>query len=130
MTSFRQLQRFVNVLCAEEQYDSDEGHWTFRSGGSCCRCTDAAMKVAKAFGGRVVGYSATRNYSALVGAAFCEGHDFALIENRFIVDYWAFRVARLTPRAVFDLNSRDDRQLSTRYYGSVEAWEDVPIARV
>lgn len=128
MTSILQLQTFLDVLNADEQYDSDEGRWTFRSGGSCCCCTDAAIKVANAFGGRVVGYSASRNRSALVGGAYCEGHDFALVENRFIVDYWAFRVARLTTKPVFDLNSREDQGLAARFYGNADSWEDVPVA--
>jgi hypothetical protein len=127
MPSIREVEDFVNALCAEEKFNSDEGHWTFQSGGSCGRCTDSAMKVAKEFRGRVVGYSAWRNRSALVGSGFCEGHDFALIEDRFIVDYWAFRVARLIPKAVFDLNRREDRHLATRFLGSEKCWEDVPI---
>jgi hypothetical protein len=128
MTTVGQLQRFVAALRAEEQYDSDEGHWTFQSGGSCCCCTDAATKVAKVFGGRVVGYSAANNRSALVGTAHCGGHDFALVEDRFIVDYWAFRVAGLIPKPVLDLNRREDRELSRRHYGDPDSWEDVPVA--
>jgi hypothetical protein len=127
MPSIREVEDFVNALCAEEKFNSDEGHWKFQSGGSCGRCTDSAMKVAKALRGRVVGYSALRNRSALVGMGFCEGHDFALIGGRFIVDYWAFRVARLIPKAVFDLNSREDRALATRFFGREKCWEDVPI---
>lgn len=128
MTSVRQLQSFVDALRADEQYDSDVGHWTFRSGGSCCCCTDAAAKVAKAFGGRVVGYLAARNRSARIGAAHCEGHDFALVENRFIVDYWAFHVARLTTKPVLDLNSREDQALARCLYGDADSWEDVAVA--
>jgi len=128
MTTAGQLQRFVATLRAEERYDSDEGRWTFQSGGTCCCCTDAAVKVAKAFGGRVVGYAASKNRSALVGAAHCGGHDFALVENRFIVDYWAFRAARLIAKPVLDLNRQEDRELSGLYYGNAESWEDVPVA--
>ena len=128
MTTARQLQRFVATLRAEEHYDSDEGRWTFQSGGSCCCCTDAATKVTKAFGGRVVGCAASKNRSALVGTAHSGGHDFALVENRFIVDYWAFCVAGLILKAVLDLNRQEDRELSRRYYGNEDSWEDVPVA--
>jgi hypothetical protein len=128
MTSAQHLREYVDTLSAEEQYDTNEGHWTFRSGGSCCCCTDAAKKVANAFGGRVVGYFATDNRPALVGGVHNAGHDFALIADRFIVDYWAFRVVRLITRPVLDLNIREDRNLARHLYGNEDTWEDVPVA--
>lgn len=122
-----QLQDFIAKLCNEEEYEPIEGRWTFKSGGDCGRCTDAAMKVALAFSGRVVGYKLSRNPSARIGYECCEGHDFAIVANRFVVDYWAFRVARLISTPVFDMSNPSDRELVRSLYGSEQIWEDVPV---
>ena len=123
------LREFVNKLCAEEEYEPVEGRWIFRSGGSCGTCVDGALKVVKVFGGRVVGYYSKDNASAFVGRACCEGHDFALIEERFIVDYWAYRVAKVIDRPVFDLLEGEELDLARFYFGNKELWQDLSLLR-
>lgn len=122
-----ELHDFVAKLCSEEEYEPVEGRWGFKSGGDCGRCTDAAMKVALAFGGRVVGYKSPANPSARIGYECGEGHDFAVVANRFVVDYWAFRVARLVATPVLDLSNPSDRELVRFLYGNEQSWEDVPV---
>jgi hypothetical protein len=85
--------------------------------------------VAEAFAGRVVGYYSSENRSAAVGNGCCEGHDFALIDERFIVDYWAYRVAKVIDRAVFDLHDSEQLDLAKFYYGKKELWEDISALR-
>jgi hypothetical protein len=123
------LREFVNKLFDEEEYEPLEGRWIFRSGGSCGTCIDGALKVAEAFAGRVVGYYSNENPTALVGVGCCEGHDFALIDERFIVDYWAFRVAKVIDRAVFDLHDSEQLDLAKSYYGKKQLWEDISALR-
>lgn len=120
-----QLNTFVQRLCSEEQYDEEEGRWTFRGGGDCLRCSDAASRIAKHFGGEVVGYWSKLNKRALIGTNHGDGHDFALISKRFIVDYWAYRVARLISAPVLDLQRPRHRQLADALYGDHEAWDVV-----
>lgn len=84
--------------------------------------------MAEHFGGRVVGYFAANNRPALIGADYHGGHDFALIDDRFIVDYWSYRVARLIKKPVFDLTIQEDRLTTRLLYGDKDSWEDVPIA--
>jgi hypothetical protein len=122
-----QLRDFVAKLCDEEEYEPVEGRWMFKSGGDCGRCTDAAMKVALAFGGRVVGYESSDNPSARIGFTCCEGHDFAIVANRFVVDYWAFRVARMVNTPVFDLRKHGDHELVRLLYGHEQSWKNVPV---
>ncbi len=74
------------------------------------------------FSGVVCGYWAKDNRVADIGAPLSEGHDFALIAARWLVDYWAFRVARVSPRAVLDLRLPHDKKLAQRLYGGQESW--------
>lgn len=120
-----ELIEYVTRLCAEERYDEVEGVWFFQSGGYCCTCTDGAMKIALAFRGRVMGYSSVRNPTAAIGLPKCEGHDFALIANRFAVDYWAYRVACMVSRPVLDFADRTDSNLISKLYGDRKSWESV-----
>jgi hypothetical protein len=126
MATAKELHEFFDRLCEEAEYEPREGRWMFRSGGSCCRCTDAAMKVAEAFGGRVVGYYAKNNPAAAIGREVCEGHDFAIVADRFIVDIWAFQVLHFTSQPVFDLEDADERELVRHLYGDAQKWDDVP----
>lgn len=121
------LREFVSRLCADEEYEPVEGQWVFRSGGCCGRCTDSAIKVAEAFAGRVVGYYSSENHSASVGNGCCEGHDFAIIADRFIVDYWAYRVARVIDRPVFDLRDPKQLDLARLFYGNEGFWNDISV---
>jgi hypothetical protein len=123
-----QLSDFIAKLCNEEEYESVEGRWTFKSGGDCGCCTDGATKVAVAFEGRVVGYKSLPSTSAVIGYQQCGGHDFAIVANRFVVDYWAFRVARLITTPVFDIENPDERKIVESLYGNEQTWEDVSVA--
>lgn len=129
MVTAEQLNDFVKQLCQEEKYEPDEGVWIFDSGGFCCRCVDAAIKVIQKFGGRVVGYNCSQNPSALIGKKLCEGHDFAVVAERFIVDYWAFQVARVIERPVLDITQPKDYQLVRQLYGDENKWEQVAYER-
>ena len=121
------LLAFIRRLCDEEEYEPVEGRWTFRSGGSSGICTEGAKKVAIEFGGQVVGYHTADNPSAVV-PKYVDGHDFALIAERFVVDYWASHVADEIDRPVFDLDDPDEAKLVRRYYGSQSAWQNTPIS--
>src|SRR5262245_43357678 len=91
----KQIYSFVESLCGEEHYDENEGCWYFKSGGACLTCTDSAIKIAHKFSGIVCGYYSIHNVAAIIGHSICNGHDFALIQDRFLVDYWVYRIAGL-----------------------------------
>jgi hypothetical protein len=129
MVTAKKLHEYVNQLCREEVYDPEEGVWSFRSGGSCCRCADSAIKVIERYGGRIIGFNCSQNPSARIGKSLCEGHDFAYVAERFIVDYWAFQVARVINRPVLDMRQTKNRKVARQIYGDKKTWEDVIINR-
>ncbi len=119
---------FVRALCAEEYYDPLEGKWGFGNGGDCCRCTDSARRIANRFGGKVVGYYCRQNPTAQIGMKLCgEGHDFASVADRYIVDYWAYRIACVTRSPVLDLSRRRDREIALKLYGDPSKWQEVVL---
>ena len=130
MITKKVLCNFVNQLIREEEYEPEEGCWTFRSGGSCGDCIDSAMKVTHEFGGHVMGYYSIKNPTAVIGKAYCEGHDFAFVAERFIVVYWAFRYKEIIDRPILDLANPKDRLLAQQLYDDRGSWEEVsPINR-
>ena len=116
------LEAYVDQLIAEEQYDEKESVWTFPNGDHCWICTNSAVRIAKEFKGTVWGYWGADNPIALIGWPHYEGHDFAIIQKRWLVDYWAFRISKLSPVRVFDLRRVQERQLVKTLYGSKERW--------
>lgn len=128
MSLLRQrIEQFVAALVAEETYDEDEEIWVFADGSACAVCTSSAKRIAREFDGEVFGYSSKANPTAEIGGALCGGHDFAVIAGRWIVDYWAFHVARVVQTPVLDLNSPEDRQLASRLLGEREVWEILAV---
>lgn len=121
------LESYVSDLIAEENYEDVEGVWLFRNGMPCSICTSGAMLVARHFEGEVWGYFAKDNRGAKIGFPIVEGHDFAWIAGRWLVDYWAYRVAEISPQPVLDLQSPTDWKLAIQLYGDAPAWSLVAM---
>ena len=103
-----------------------DGETVFVSDGSAAVfCTSIAAQVRHILGeGRVeiVGFSEEDNPTSAVAQA-AGGHDFALVDGRYIVDGWIRDVECLSDRIVFDMESDDDRAEIERLYGDPVAWE-------
>lgn len=86
-------------------------------------CTLTAAWLAEAGGGAVMGYWATDNPAAEIGAIE-GGHDFALLAGRFIVDWWAteYAATSLPHPGVLDLDDPADTERVSRFYGPRGAW--------
>lgn len=56
---------------------------------------------------------------------FCDGHTFAIVDDRYIVDGWIKNVEGILPRAVFDLNDPADADIIKKYYGPRENWKPI-----
>ena len=123
LVTYAALAQFVESLVSEETYDLEEGAWKFADGSYSSTCTSGAIRVANEFDGRVVGYQADENPAAEIGRAYGEGHDFAFIANRWIVDYWAYHVAAVSPVSVWDLEVAEDGKAVERLYGNRDTWE-------
>jgi hypothetical protein len=70
----------------------------------------------------VVGYYHADNPTARVGETEY-GHDFAITEDRFLVDPWLFHYYGDSP--VLDLDAPADRAEAVARYGPQEKWESL-----
>jgi hypothetical protein len=120
-----EIHAAVTRLAAEEIYIRGEGYWAFRRGGDCGTCTTAANLLAQELRGKVVGFHKAENPSAIITQRFADGHDFAWIAERYIVDYWAWRVARCVPKSVFDSCNLRDLETIKLFYGRQSSWSTV-----
>jgi hypothetical protein len=88
--------------------------------GNCGAC---ARIITDRFGGKVVGYYHADNPMARVGAVEF-GHDFAITEDRFLVDPWLFHYYGDTP--VLDLLEPAGQAEALARYGPEENWKPLP----
>lgn len=119
------LKKYIARLIAEEVYDDEEDIWIFKDGSPCSICTSASNMVARAFGGDVVGYDSAMNPTAILGHSLCSGHDFAIIDERWIVDYWAYRVVKASSHVVLDLKNAREKKIVNRLYGCMNTWTKI-----
>ena len=117
------LEEFVRALLAEEIYDEVTGVAVFADGSPCAVCTNAARRTADTFGGVVMGYWAAGNPTAQTGERYGDGHDFAVVADRWVVDYFALTTVDLLESAVLDLRDPVDRRLVSQLLGDRATWE-------
>lgn len=108
----------------------EDGESTFPDGSAAVVCTNCAERMIELAGnGEVWGWEEGTNPTSVVagpthGAMLDtgQGHDFAIIDDRFLVDAWAKNVEGSAPRAVFDLLDAGDRAEVARLYGDPLTW--------
>jgi hypothetical protein len=93
-------------------------------GGAFGICTFGANYVIKELGhGQRYGFQVEDNPtvtdSLIDGAG---GHDFAVIEGRYIVDPW-YALTQSDAQGVYDLQSSKDREAIESIYGNPACWE-------
>lgn len=121
----RQLFRVLEDSCL---IDEEDCH-IFPTGRAFFICTNWADLTRRYFGEdrtAVMGYLHTDNDTSAISEQY-EGHDFALLDSRFIIDGWLTGVGlekpgRATP-GLYDLQDKDDAAEIARLYGSQAAWE-------
>lgn len=95
-------------------------------GSSSVVCTNYALLVAERFPGRtkVVGFYNDDNPTSRVAieGIHSEGHDFAIVDDRYLVDPWLKLVVAETERVAFDLQDADDVVLVRSLYGPSSCW--------
>lgn len=93
-------------------------------------CTHCAHRLIELVGsGEVWGWEEGTNPTSVVaGPSYPElgddgqGHDFAVIEGRYLVDPWGRHVEGSSPRAAWDMADPADRAEVARLYGNQSAW--------
>ncbi len=124
MDTAEAIKDFLQKLDAEVTCNEPGDSWTFANGESIFNCFASARRVADAFGGSVIGYDCEDNPTAEIpDPDTADGHDFALVENRFVVDFWAACVVGLLDCPIFDLSCPADRAMVLRLYGPTDAWK-------
>ena len=121
------MAELAEVFGSEKNYgvrDHEDGPAVFPDGSTWAKCTNWARYVRRVLGERVAiyGFSEDDNPTSEI-ARICGGHDFAVVDNRYVVDGWAMNVERLSTRAVFDLSDPADAEEIRRLYGSRECWQ-------
>lgn len=129
------IEEFCKALREEEFFNEEAEEWQFRDGSACAICTASAKQIAKRFGGLVFGYQSDCNPTARIGLPAIDGHDFALIDDRWLVDYWAWRVAGIAAQPIHDLSYAADRTAACALNGPANVWDlveltPVPSARI
>lgn len=121
----RSIISFLLALREQESFNEEADEWQFADGSACGICTHSAVLVAKEFNGVVLGYLSENNPAAELGEAFASGHDFTIIAERWLVDYWAWRTTDLLVLPVLDLAAAGDLAIATRLYGHGRYWDVV-----
>jgi hypothetical protein len=108
-------------------YDEEQGMSVLPSGEGATTCTNCAWEIVKREGrGRIVGYADGSNPAAKATGDFPgSGHDFAILDDRYIVDPWVVETSGMSKRAVFDLTDPGDQAEIARLYGDPKTWTQV-----
>lgn len=99
----------------------------FPDGSSAIVCTEYAVQVARQYPGRtqVVGFANEDNpTSRFAQEDSGEGHDFALVDKRYLVDLW-LRLVYGEHQAVFDLEDPVDAAYVLEFYGPRKCWKKI-----
>ena len=120
--------RFVDHQGNEIPMTMDaDGQSVFPDGTSAITCTNYAEQVKKALPGydvQIVGFENEKNPDCAVVREewHADGHDFAIVDHRWLVDPWARLVASVRDQIVYDLRDADDAQKVADTYGDPLKW--------
>ena len=96
-----------------------------RSGISAVVCTGYAAELFCKFGpGRTMlfGFHGEDNPTSRIGREY-GGHDFAVIDVRFILDPWLSDTANESEQVIFDMEAPEDQSIIRELYGEQRYWE-------
>ncbi len=107
--------------------DGDDAVSVFPDGSSAVCCTNYAQQVKLLLPGHevlIVGFSNQDNpqCAAVIEEWHPGGHDFALVDGRFLVDAWAKLVANTRRRVAYDLQDDQDARIAALTYGDPMRW--------
>lgn len=109
------------------------GQSFFPDGSSAVECTNYAVQVFRAYPGRVriVGFANEDNPTSKVAREEIHpgGHDFALLDERYLVDPWIRLVACEAQQIVYDLTDPVDAAVVLDTYGPQACWEHMVAAQ-
>lgn len=103
---------------------TEEDGSLFPDGSRVVECTNWARYARRAHGARVkiYGFFCEDNPSATAMDRLAEGHDFAVLDNRFIIDGWLTSVEGELAEPLIDLEDPGMARAVQRFYGSPACW--------
>lgn len=105
------------------RYNKEDEGTEITGYGWWATCTSWASFVRDALPGRAKRFGFwTKDNPAPGLDRLCDGHDFAVVDGRYIVDGWLKNVEMESPRAVFDMQDPADADIIARFYGDPEKW--------
>lgn len=128
MTKREKIQRELDILkqkveaaWREHGKNPDHGNYPFECPGVGVvgTCTNTAAYMADKLGGEIYGYLSEDNPTAVVGEAEY-GHDFAVVDDRYLVDFWAAETYSYPP--LYDMKDRLDLKEVEKMYGDRSKW--------
>lgn len=70
--------------------------------------------------GKVMGFWSEQNPTSLIGK-LCDGHDFLVVGNRYIVDFWYTHI-EMEKGAPSIVDMETEPELVAKYYGDKKTW--------
>lgn len=99
-----------------------------------CTYVASAVKMIEGDNIKIYGFSTSENPDAAYfveenGDDSDEGHHFAVMNNRYIIDPWIFDNfspdGKTFNRSVFDLQNKNDEEIIKYIYGDRNKWTDI-----
>ncbi len=119
-----QIEQFIETIDASIIEDPDDECAIIPDHGPAVICTHSAKLIANRFNGKVMGFSCEDNPGTSL-EEFGDGHDFAVIDDRYIADFWIKYVEGISQKTVFDMNDSADANEIKKIYGDSKNWEEV-----
>lgn len=117
--------------CSSTNNPAVAAYSVFPDGTSAVCCTDYARQIYKAMPDRTVifGFTNTANPTSRVAREQYHpgGHDFAVVDDRYIVDPWVRLVAGRLLQIVFDLQDPLEAANALDIYGPRACWKVMPV---
>jgi len=97
-------------------------------------CTNYAVHIRSVLGAlghevAVVGFANQDNPTSLCAIEEFHpgGHDFAIVDQRYLVDPWVRLVAGVEDQIVYDLSLNEDAEKAAKIYGPRSCWLPLPV---
>lgn len=110
------------------EYDEEDGASLLPNGRRAASCFECADYIRSLEPNTAIYGFWSRENTGWAGAILVDGHDFAVVDGRYIVDPWIVETERLSDRAVFDLQDPADQAEVRRIYGDRKSWRLVESA--
>lgn len=122
--------RFAHLPCR----DQPSGSSLLPHGGSATCCTEYARHIKlilepEGFNVEIVGFANEDNPTSLcsIHEYHPGGHDFAIVDGRFLIDPWVRLVASVEDQIFFDLNDARDLSKALLIYGPRACWKPLQV---